>query len=193
MKFKNIFKFAVMSLIILFPLKVSASSFVVDPDYTNVSFRLKHLMGYVVGHIKKYDGKITLDAADAKLTGLEASLDMTSIDTKNQDRDEDLKSERFFDTAKFPQASFKVKSVTEKKMTVDLTLKGVTKEVTLDYEFLGTAKDQYGRLKAGLRVSGSINRKDFGITYNTKTDDGAFLLGDEVDLKADIQGILEKQ
>ncbi len=169
-----------------------AGQFAVDPAYTNVSFRIKHLMGFAVGDIKKYEGKITLDEDNAKLTGLEATLDMTSLDTKHKDRDEDLKSDRFFDTAKFPTAFFKVKLISDKELTADLTLKGVTKEVKLSYVFLGVASDQYGRVKTALQISGKINRKDFGITYNTKTDDGKWLLGDDVELKVDVEGVLEK-
>lgn len=169
-----------------------ADNFTVDQTYTTVGFRIKHLMGHAVGVIKKYDGQITLDKDNKSLQGIEATLDMTTIDTKNADRDEDLKSDRFFDVAKFPQATFKSKTVDDKKVVGDLTLKGVTKEVSLDYKFLGTATDQHGRFKAGVELTGSFNRKDFGITYNTKTDDGKLLLGDEVELRIEVQGILKK-
>ncbi len=187
-------------IVIIFFLNISfivpasfADQFVIDPVYTTFMFRIKHLMGYASGTIPKYDGTIDLNQDNKAFVGMNITLDLASMDTKNKDRDEDLRSERFFDVAKFPQGKFVTKKVqADDKVIGDLTLKGVTKEVTLAYVFHGIAKDQFGRTKTALTLKGTINRKDFGISYNTKTDDGKWLLGDDVDLWIEIQGILDK-
>ena len=149
-------------------------------------------MGFAVGTFEKFNGTIKLNEDNDTFEGLEAAVDVASLNTRNAERDDDLRSERFFDTAKFPQAKFVSKKISKDKITGDLTLHGVTKEVTFDYTLFGVAMDQHGRTKVALSLSGTVNRKDFGIVYNTKTDDGTWLLGDDVNLMIEVEGILQK-
>ena len=172
--------------------KVHADTFKIDPEYTTVSFRIRHIMGYQAGVFKKYDGTIQVNGKNGALESIEANVEVDSLNTYHEARDKDLRSEKFFDAAKFPQAKFVSKSISPDKIKGDLTLHGVTKEVDFDYEFFGVAMDQRGRTKVFLSLGAEINRKDFGITYNTKTDDGRMLLGDSVELRIDVQGVLEK-
>ena len=169
-----------------------AGTFKVDSDYTTVGFRIQHIMGRVFGVFKKYSGTIKLDDKNSSLVSLEASIDVSSVDTRQKDRDKDLRSERFFDVAKFPEMKFVSKSISSHEMKGDLTIHGVTKEVVLEYVFYGLSKDQHGRTKVFLSINGAVNRKDFGINFNTKTDDGKLLLGDYVELMIEAQGIFEK-
>ncbi|OGX28147.1 MAG: hypothetical protein A3D10_07620 [Omnitrophica WOR_2 bacterium RIFCSPHIGHO2_02_FULL_48_11] len=169
----------------------NAATFKLDSIYTTVSFRVKHLMGYAVGSFTKFDGAIQLNDGNDAVTAVNGTVDMTTIDTRHKDRDNDLRSARFFDVEKFPTMTFKSTKIEKNKITGDLTLHGVTKKVTLDYAFWGLAKDQRGKTKTAVSISGVVNRKDFGIVYNIKTDDGTWLLGDEVELRIELHGILK--
>jgi len=169
-----------------------AQTFVVDPDYSSVMFRIQHLMGYAVGLFQKFDGKIVVEEGTLSLKEMEITIGVGSLNTQNSRRDEDLRSDRFFEVEKYPQATFKTKKVEGDTITGDLTLHGVTKEVSLSYRFWGVGKDQYGRMKAALSLNGVINRRDFGITFDEKTDDGKWLLGDAVEVMIEVQGVEEK-
>jgi polyisoprenoid-binding protein YceI len=124
---------------------------------------------------------------------IEASIDTASIDTRNDQRDTHLKSPDFFDVAKFPTMTFKSKKIEKTgdgkaKVTGDLTLHGVTKEVVLDVEGpTPTIKDPYGNTKAGARATTKLNRKDFGIVWNKSMDGGGVVVGDEVEVTIDIE------
>lgn len=190
MQVKKYFLLAIFVVVLVsLPVMAQAGTFTLDPNYTSIGFRIKHLMGYAVGSFTKYDGVIELNPDNSALTKLEGTVATPSIDTRHQDRDKDLRSERFFDVEKFPEMIFKSTKIEKDTITGDLTLHGVTKQVTFEYLFLGTAKDQRGRLKTGVSLRGKVNRKDFGITYNMKTDSGTWLLGDEVELKLELHGI----
>ena len=169
---------------------VCADNFKIDPEYTTISFRIKHIMGYQVGAFRKYDGTIKLNEKNDALESVEANVEVASLDTHHEKRDVDLRSEMFFDAAKYPKAQFVGRSVSSDQIKGDLTLHGVTKEVAFDYQLFGVAMDQRGRTKVFLSLNATVNRKDFGITYNTKTDDGGTLLGDDVELWIDVQGVL---
>lgn len=169
-----------------------AATFDVDPNYSTLGFRLKHLMGYAVGRFKDFQGKIELDEKNAALKRIEGTINVGSIDTALEARDQDL-HDKIFDANQFPQATFKTKSVNKDNVTAELTIKGKTKTIHLDYVFLGTAHDQYGNLKTAVSLIGKINRKDFGLDYNLKTEDGSMLLGDDVELAIELHGIIKKK
>jgi polyisoprenoid-binding protein YceI len=168
-----------------------AQTYSVDNRYSSVNFRIQHIMGYVVGKFTTVSGSLELNDKKDALTKLEGNIDMNSLTTDLEDRDADLRSERFFDVKQFPTATFVSTSISKDKMKGNLTLHGVTKEVTLDYKFLGTAKDQYGHDKTAVSLNGKVNRKDFGIVFNTKTDDGKWLLGDDVELMIELEGMIQ--
>jgi len=172
-------------------LNVSAATFEVDPVYSSIIFKLRHLSGYSIGNFNTFQGFIDTTDDFGKITGISAKVLIPSINTRHPERDADLLSERFFDAEKFPVGTFVGKKIEGGKLIGDLTLKGKKKEVALDYKYYGTAKDQFGRTKAGFSASGIINRKDFGISFNKKIDNGQMLLGDDVELIIEIEGILK--
>jgi len=168
---------------------VEAANYVIDQDYSSITFRINHIMGFVMGNIPSFSGTIEMDDKDRNLVGLKSVIDVTSVNTYNPMRDEDLRSKRFFYVEKYPQATFVAKNIGRKSVTDDLTLHGVTKEVTFDMEFLGKAKDQYGRTKIAFSLKGKINREDFGITTNVMSQDGKPIIGDDVELFIELYGV----
>lgn len=166
-----------------------AETYSIDNRYSAIHFRIQHIIGYATGVFKTMSGTIELNDEKSAVTKLQGTIDMNSLDTNLADRDEDLRSERFFNAREFPTMTFQSKKITKDKIVGDLNLHGVTKEITLDYQFLGTALDQFGQAKTALTLTGTINRKDFGVVYNTKTDDGKWLLGDNVELRIEFEGI----
>jgi len=165
----------------------------IDPMHSEVEFKIRHLMiSNVTGYFGTYDATVESssdDFTDAKIT---FEADVTSISTKNEQRDEHLKTEDFFHAAQYPKITFVSTGVTKKgsdeyKVTGDLTIRGVTKPVELEVEYNGIQQDPYGQTKAGFEVKGKINRKDFGLTYSAVTETGGVLLSDEVKLQAGVQ------
>ncbi|HCN83518.1 MAG TPA: hypothetical protein DIT07_07820 [Sphingobacteriaceae bacterium] len=165
----------------------------VDPMHSEVQFKIKHLViSTVTGNFKSIDGSVESDGDDFSDAVVDFSLDVNSIDTNQADRDTHLKSADFFDAEKYPKITFQSSSLKsvggdEYKLTGDLTIKEVTKPVTLDVEFGGTATDFYGNVKAGFEVSGKISRKEFGLVWNGITEAGAIVVGDDVKLFINIQ------
>jgi polyisoprenoid-binding protein YceI len=166
---------------------------VLDPNHSEVSFKVKHLMiSTVNGRFKKFNVAAETEGAD--FTGvkkLEFSADIDSIDTNNEQRDGHLKSADFFDAVKFPQLKFVGKTYDidgdEGKISGDLTMHGVTKLVTLHVELGGVTQDPYGNTKAGFTVTGKLNRKEFDLTWGVVTETGSILLADDVKISAEIQ------
>jgi polyisoprenoid-binding protein YceI len=164
-----------------------------DPAHSEVQFKVKHLViSTVTGTFKVFDGSLETENEDFSDAEINFSLDATSIDTNQPDRDAHLKSADFFDAEKYPAITFKSTSFTKVdgeryKLTGDLTIKDVTKPVTFDVEFGGIANDFYGNVKAGFEVSGKINRKEFGLVWNGITEAGAIVVGEEVKLNINVQ------
>lgn len=173
------------------------STWQLDPAHSKIGFTVTHLViSEVEGNFNKFDGKVISTKPDFSDSQIEFTADINSIDTDNEDRDKHLKSPDFFDAAKhdklkFVSKSFKKVSENTFKVTGDLTIKGVTKPVTLDAVYGGTVKDPYGNTKAGFKLTGKINRKDFGLTWNALTEAGGAVVSDEVNLVAKVQ--LQKQ
>jgi len=164
-----------------------------DPNHSEVSFKIKHLMiSTVSGRFKTFN--LVAETEGADFTGvkkLEFSADIDSIDTNNEQRDGHLKSADFFDAAKYPQLTFVGKNYEveggEGKISGDLTMHGVTKPLTLDVEVGGVTQDPYGNTKAGFTVTGKLNRKEFDLSWGVVTEAGSVLLADEVKIFAEIQ------
>jgi polyisoprenoid-binding protein YceI len=114
-------------------------------------------------------------------------VDIDSINTKNADRDAHLKSDDFFNAEQFPQMTFRSKSFDGENLTGDLTIRDITKEVSLDVDFNGVAVDPYGQTKAGFELTGKINRKDFGLKWSAVTEAGNVVVSDTVKLVIDVQ------
>jgi len=163
------------------------ASYVVDPAHSQIGFRVKHLFSQLPGRFQTYSGSFDYDKDITKTGNFVAEIDAASVNTDQVKRDEHLKSPDFFDAAKFAKITFKSTKVTPKAgnnfvVAGDLTIRGVTKPVELAAEYLGEVKDPTGTVKAGLRLTGKINRKDFGITWNKTLDGGSFVIGEQVDL-----------
>lgn len=171
----------------------TSALWVLDPMHSEVQFKVKHLViSTVTGFFKSFEGSFETVNEDFADASIEFSLDVASIDTNQEQRDQHLKSAEFFDADKYPKIKFKSTSFINTKgdnyeLTGDLTIKDVTKPVKLDVEFGGTATDFYGNTKAGFEITGVINRKDFGLTWDGVTEAGAIVLGSDIKITINTQ------
>jgi len=165
----------------------------VDPIHSELAFKVKHLMiSNVKGVFGKYAASIKADGDSPITPDVRLTIDPASIDTGDAGRDQHLRAADFFDVEKFPSIEFVGKKLeqidtNDYKLHGDLTIKGVTKRVTLDVEFGGIMKDPWGNEKAGLAVNGKINRNEFGLSFNAALETGGVLLGEEVKINAEFQ------
>jgi polyisoprenoid-binding protein YceI len=185
--------------LLLLPLWLSYSSaaaaadvFIVDKSHSEVGFRVRHLMSKVPGRFTDFEGEITADAEKPEQSSVRFVIRSKSVDTANSKRDEHLRSEDFFDAARFPTVTFESRAVRragENRFDVvgDFTLHGVKKEITLPVAFLGIVKDPWGVERAGFEISTHLNRKDFGIVWNQTLDTGGLLLGEDVEISINIE------
>ena len=163
-----------------------------DPTHSEVHFKVKHLViSTVTGSFKAFDGSFEAENDDFSNSQIDFSLDVSSIDTNQGQRDTHLKSPEFFDAEKYPKMTFSSTSFTKDGDDYDLqghlTIKDLTKPVTLNVEFGGTATDFYGNEKAGFEITGKISRKEFGLTWDAVTEAGAIVVGDEIKLNINVQ------
>ncbi|HVN09949.1 MAG TPA: YceI family protein [Patescibacteria group bacterium] len=168
----------------------------VDPNHTAAQFSVKHLgVSTVRGAFMKTTGEVQLDEKDITKSQIDVTVDTTSVDTRNETRDKDVKSPNFLDVATYPTMTFKSKRITSAgdgklKLTGDLTLHGVTKEVTFDVDGPSPAiKDPWGNLRRGASATATINRQDFGINYNKMIDTGGLVVSNDVQITIDIEFI----
>ncbi len=165
----------------------------IDPMHSEVHFKVKHLMiSTVTGSFQKFTGTATTESEDFENAEIQFSLDVNSISTNQEMRDSHLKNDDFLQAEKFPTIDFKSTSFKKTNnasytLVGNLTIKGITKEVEINAEFGGESKDSRGNLKAGFEVTGTINRKDFGLTYNALTETGGLALSENIKLIANIQ------
>lgn len=162
----------------------------VDTSHSEVGFKVKHMMiSTVKGAFEKFDAFAETESDDFKNAKFEFSAQVNSINTKNDDRDTHLKSEDFFNAEKYPKLTFTSTSFDGNNIVGDLTIKDVTKEVTLNTDFNGVAVDPYGQTKAGFEISGKIKRKDFGLSWNAVTEAGSIVVSDTIQFAIDLQFI----
>ena len=165
----------------------------VDPIHSELAFKVKHLMiSNVKGVFGQYQASINADSTSPITADVHLTINPASINTGDAGRDQHLRAADFFDVENFPAIEFVGKKLeqidtNDYKLQGDLTIKGITKPVTLDVEFGGIMKDPWGNEKAGLAVNGKINRNDFGLTFNAALDTGGVLLGEEVKINAEFQ------
>jgi polyisoprenoid-binding protein YceI len=174
----------------------SQTTWNVDPAHSAAEFKVKHMMiSNIKGSFRALSGVLNLDEADVTGSSVEAFLPVATLSTGDEQRDGHLKSADFFDAEKFPTITFKSNEVKrtgegEYAVTGDLTLRGVTKPVTFAVEGPSApGKDPWGNLRIGLSATTRINRKDFGLTWNSALEAGGVLVGDEVGLTLDVQFI----
>ena len=171
----------------------TTTKWVIDPLHSEVMFKVKHLViSTVTGSFGKFEGTAVTTGDSLENAEINFVIDVNSIYTGQEQRDAHLKNGDFFEADTFPKIAFQstsfIKTGAENYLLKgNLTLKGVTKEVTLHAEFGGMEKDHYGNTKAGFEVSGTINRKEFGLTYNAFTETGGLALGENIKLSANIQ------
>lgn len=171
-------------------LSLFASEYVIDSSHSRVGLSIKHMMiSNVKGEFKNYDGDIEFDEKKGVFNTLSAEIEVKSIDTGIEKRDDHLRSPDFFEAKKFPAIYFSM--VEQKGDTVvgDITIHGVQKRVSLELEMGGVAKDPWGNQRIGFSLYGKIKRSDFGLNWNKAIETGGFIVGDDVKLVIDIEGI----
>jgi polyisoprenoid-binding protein YceI len=190
MKFRTL---AFAALLVTASSILSADTFVVDKAHSEATFQVRHMMSKVSGKFDDFSGKINIDRAKPSASSVEFTIKTASVNTGNSDRDSHLRTPDFFDAAKNPEITFKSTSIvaTKKKdvfdVTGDLTMRGVTKHVTIPVEFGGFGKDPWGNERAGFSLTTIVNRKDYGINWNKALDNGGFLLSDDVTINVNLE------
>ena len=165
--------------------------------HSEVLFKVKHLViSTVTGSFKSFEGQVITENDEFENAEIEFSIDVNSVDTGQPARDEHLINADFFEAETYPRFEFvstSFKKIKEDiyKLTGNLTIKGITKEVELEAEYGGTEKDSWGNIKVGFEVTGTIDRKEFNVTFNALTETGGLALGEKIKLVANIQ--LSKQ
>lgn len=172
----------------------AAATWQIDPSHSQVGFRVRHMMiTWVQGEFTDFSGTIEYDPAAPERTSAAVTVQIASVDTDEEKRDAHLTSPDFFDAATHPTMSFRSTRVAkarggELELVGDLTIRGVTKPVTLQVEGLGQPiTDAWGNYRVGATVTGTINRHDFGVSWNDTLDSGGVVVGDEVQLAIDVQ------
>ena len=176
--------------------QAAPATYKIDPNHSDVAFSIRHLFSDVQGRFKTYEGEITVDPDDLSKTQVRVSIDAASIYTGVENRDKDLVGPHFFDAAKFPKMTFvstEVVPTGPHKATVkgNLTMKGVTKPVSLEAETLGFGKDPWGNYRGGFKARTTVNRQDFGVSWNKVLEGGGTLLGDEVEVTLNVEAVRE--
>ena len=171
---------------------MATTKWAIDPTHSEIGFKVKHMMfTNVSGKFGTYDATIATEDDNFENAAIEFSADIDSISTNNTDRDNHLKSADFFDAENHPKLTFKATSFTKDgddyELTGDLSIKDVTKSVKFPVEFSGLMKDPWGNTKAGLNIYGKINRKDWGLNWNSALETGGVLVGEEVKLNIELQ------
>lgn len=166
-----------------------------DVAHSSVDFQIKHMMfAKVSGSFNSFSAQIDADPADLTSAAISFSIDVASIDTRNDDRDNHLRSADFFDVENHPTLTFTATSIVktddgEYDVTGDLSLHGVTKSETIQVSFGGTGKDPWGQTKAGFSATGKLKRSDYGLVWNAALETGGVLVGDEVKFSLDLQAV----
>lgn len=179
------------------PALAGTTTYKIDPRHSSAQFGVTHLMiSTVRGEFKSLNGTVVVDDSDITKSSVEVTIDATTIDTREPDRDKDLKSPNFFDVAKYPTITFKSTKVEtgapgRLKITGDLTIHGVTKPVVLDVAApKPPIKDPWGLQRTAASGNTKINRQDFGLTYSKTLDNGGLVVGNDVDITLDVEMIV---
>jgi len=166
----------------------------IDKSHSEAIFQVRHLVTKVRGRFTDFEGAIEFNEANPEQSSVHFTINTTSIDTAEPDRDKHLRSADFFEVDKFPQITFVSKRIVKRgaetyDVTGDLSIHGVTKEVVLPVAHMGKAKDPWGNDRIGFEAESSLNRKDYGLHWNAALETGGFLVGDEVKISLEIQAV----
>ncbi|GGB75145.1 hypothetical protein N798_13790 [Knoellia flava TL1] len=168
-------------------LQIPTGTWAVDAAHTEVGFVARHLMvSKVRGYFKDVEGTVEV-AEDITQSRVDVTAKIASVETGSADRDAHLKSEDFFDAEKFPTMRFVSTSFDGSTLTGDLTIKDVTKSVEFDVDFGGVGQDPWGNTKAGFEATATVNRKDWGLTWNAAVEGGGVLVSDKITINIDVQ------
>ena len=174
-----------------------AATYVIDPDHSAVTFKIRHLFSNVTGTFNKFDGTIDYEPGKPETWKAQAVIQAASIDTRVDPRDKHLRSKDFFEVETYPTLDFTSTKVTDAapggaKLHGLLKIHGVEKPVVLDLQIHGVGKDPWGNTRAGFTATTRVNRKDFGLTWNKAVEAGGFLVGDDVDITLEMEGLAKK-
>jgi polyisoprenoid-binding protein YceI len=168
-------------------------AWVIDSAHTEVNFTVRHMMiSNVRGQFQKLSGTVEFDETNPAATTVDVQIEAASVNTKDEKRDGHLMSPDFFAAAQYPHLTFKskrvdVKDATHARLVGDLTIRDITKEVTLEVEFNGLAKSPWGTTNAGFSARTSINRKDWGLNWNVALETGGILVGDQINIAIELE------
>jgi polyisoprenoid-binding protein YceI len=176
---------------------LAAETYTVDTSHSEVQFKIRHLVSRVSGRFNDFAGTIQIEQGKPGASSVAFSIEAASVDTKNEKRDQHLRQEDFFWTEKYPKITFESSSIEPAgedtyAVTGTLTMRGVSKRVTLPVRFLGAAKDPWGNEMAGFSLTTTLDRKEYGIEWNKALDQGGFLLADEVEVEINLEATKQK-
>ena len=193
---KRVLSYIAAVSIVLLPALSQGAAYTIDPDHSNIQFKVRHLMvSNVKGVFGKVQGVIDIDDKDITMSKVKVTIATESINTGVAKRDEHLRSADFFDVSQYPSMTYVSKKVVKSgegrlKVVGDLTLHGITREVVLDVEGPSNeTKDPWGKMRRGASAAASINRKDFGLTWNKALETGGVVVGDEVIINLEVEMI----
>lgn len=190
---KSLISLLALCALIIAPQTSFASTWTIDPDHSSVGFKVRHLMvSNVKGQFGSFHGTVTINDKDISKSKVEVVIDTPSINTGVAKRDTHLKSADFFDVTKYPLMTFVSRSIRmnggDLLLTGDLTIRGVTREVTLNVEGLSPeSKDPWGNIRRGASASVKINRRDYGLVWNAALETGGVVVGDEVNIILEVE------
>lgn len=172
----------------------TTTTYSIDKGHSEMSFQVRHLLTKVRGRFSDFNGTIEFDEENPEGSRVDVEVEAASVDTNERDRDAHLRSADFFDVEKFPALTFRSTRIQRKAdngfaVRGDLTIHGVTRSATFDVSLLGRAKDPWGSERIAFEAETTINRKDFGLTWNAALETGGFLVGDEVQITVSIQAV----
>ncbi len=173
---------------------MATKSWDIDVSHSAIHFWVRHMViSKVHGRFAKWAGTIALDEQDLTRSTVDVRIDASSIDTQVADRDTHLKSADFLDVTKYPELTFRSKRIekagADYRVVGDLTLHGVTREVTLQAEFAGSGKDPWGNTRAGFSAKASLDRRDYGLVWNAALEAGGVLVGEKVEITIELEAV----
>jgi polyisoprenoid-binding protein YceI len=193
-KFTRIALTAGLAAALSLPAAAATSNWQIDPQHSSAQFSVRHMaISTVRGAFSKVTGTINLDDKDISKSTVDVVIDVTTVDTREPNRDNDLRSDKFFDVAHYPTMTFKSKKVEQVspgklKVTGDLTIRGTTKEIILDVDGpTPPIKDPWGKQRAAASATTKVNRQDFGVKWNATLDNGGVVVGDDVSINIDVE------
>lgn len=169
-----------------------AGTYNVDKSHSNIGFKVKHMMiTNVTGNFEDFSGSFEFDDKSGKITSINGVIKVISINTDNKKRDDHLRGDDFFNAEKYPNITFQATKIENGKAYGKFTMRGVTKDVAFDIEQTGQITDPWGNKRVGLELTGKVNRKDYGVNWNKAIEAGGVVVGEDVKLMVELQGIMK--